>query len=374
MLTLPGFMQQQLEALKISGNLRHLPCPGAGLEDFSSNDYLGLSRCSTLNDFFLEEVRQFSSHSLGSTGSRLLTGNSFFAEMLEKEIADYHQSESALFFNSGYTANLSLFATLPKKNDTIITDNCIHASVIDGCRLSYAKRLHFRHNDLTDLEQKLRKAQGTCYVAVESLYSMEGDIAPLKEISTLCKKYGALLIVDEAHAAGVYGMGLVQEAGLEKDVFARVITYGKAFGTHGASITGSSLLKQYLINYARPFIFTTAPSLNQLLAVRCAYAHIKSHSQIALELHENIGLFRSLMSKLLSVNPGPIQLIQIPGNESVMRASAHLIQAGFDVRAVRSPTVPKGKERLRICLHSFNSSNSIIKLCEHLHRLISPDQ
>ena len=298
MLIVPDFMQQQLEALNSSGNLRHLSCPAPGLEDFSSNDYLGLSRCTTLNDLFIEKTRQFPGHSLGSTGSRLLTGNSFFAEMLEKEIADHHESESALFFNSGYTANLALFAALPKKNDTIITDNCIHASVIDGCRLSYAKRLHFRHNDLTDLEQKLRKAQGTCYVAVESLYSMEGDVAPLKEISSLCKKYGALLIVDEAHAAGVYGMGLVQEEGLEKDVFARVVTYGKAFGTHGASISGSSLLKQYLINYARPFIFTTAPSLHQLLAVRSAYAHIKSNPKIALKLQEKIGLFRSLMSKL----------------------------------------------------------------------------
>jgi 8-amino-7-oxononanoate synthase len=363
-------MQLELDALKAQGYLRSLTPTVSGLEDFSSNDYLGFSRSVSLKALFEQKLQQFPAAFFGATGSRLLSGNTDFADSLERAIAHYHHAESALFFNSGYTANLSLFATLPRKNDTIITDSCIHASIIDGCRLSYAKRLHFRHNDLDDLKRKLQRVQGTCYVVIESLYSMDGDIAPLNAINTLCKEYGALLVVDEAHAVGVYGMGLVQQEGLEQDVFARIVTYGKALGTHGASIVGSAVLTQYLINNARPFIFTTAAPFHQLLAVQCAYEHLLAQSQLATVLAQKITVFKNLMPQSYLSNPGPIQLIQVPSNDAVLKAAKRLCELGLDVRAIRSPTVPVGKERLRICLHYFNSDLAIEQLSRELYPFI----
>ena len=189
-------------------------------------------------------------------------------------LADFHKAESGLIFNSGYDANLGLFSCIAKKEDTLICDELIHASIIDGCRLSYANRFRFAHNDVEDLEDKLRRSKGNIFVAVESVYSMDGDMAPLKEIAAVCKKYNASLIVDEAHATGLFGdqgRGLVSQHGLEQEVFARVHTFGKALGCHGAVILGSETLRNYLVNFARSFIFTTALPVHSLIAVKCAY-------------------------------------------------------------------------------------------------------
>jgi 8-amino-7-oxononanoate synthase len=225
------FINERLQNRAAQGLLRKLPLQQS-LTDFCSNDYLGLSRSESLKIKVFEALQTYQGMPLGATGSRL--------------------------FNSGYTANLALFSCLPQKGDTIIIDELIHSSVIDGCRLSFANRVKFKHNNLQSLEEKIKKARGNCYVAVESVYSMDGDLAPLIEIAALCKTYGALLIVDEAHAFGVFGKGLVHLAGLTRDVFAVVITFGKALGAHGAAILGSQLLRSYLVNFARPFIYSNA--------------------------------------------------------------------------------------------------------------------
>lgn len=207
-------------------------------------------------------------------GSRLLSGNTAFAEELEKYIAQYHHAEAALLFNSGYNANLGLFSALGRKGDTILYDELIHASVHDGMRLSKAECKPFAHNNTVQLKQLLKETTAPVFVAVKSVYSMDGDFAPLKEIGALCKKYNASLIVDEAHATGIFGekgKGLVTELGLENEVFARLITYGKAMGCHGAAVVGSTLLKNYLTNFARSFIYTTAAPLTNLYAIKSAY-------------------------------------------------------------------------------------------------------
>ncbi|MFA6946589.1 MAG: pyridoxal phosphate-dependent aminotransferase family protein, partial [Pedobacter sp.] len=245
------FISETLEQRRLNNSLRSLKQEN-DLTDFCSNDYLGFSRSGELKLLFEKELKNFPEYHLGSTGSRLLAGNDSFTEDLEQEIAVFHDAESALLYNSGYDANIGLFASLPQRGDTIISDEFIHASIIDGIRLSHATRFVFKHNDLTGLEQKLKLSKGRKFIAVESVYSMDGDEAPLKEITKLAKQYHAALIVDEAHATGIfgeYGRGLVHELGLCGDVFARVITFGKGLGTHGAVILGSSQLRPYLINF-----------------------------------------------------------------------------------------------------------------------------
>ena len=343
------------------------------LYDFSSNDYLGFARSPELKKAINEELEKHPLSLLGSTGSRLLSGNTEFAEQLEEDLALIHQAEHGLIFNSGYTANLALISSLPQKNDTIICDELIHASVIDGARLSHAKRLKFRHNDLNDLEKKIRISTGQCYVAVESVYSMDGDLADLIHIAILCRDLNAHLIVDEAHAFGVFGTGLVDLLHLHHAVFARVITFGKALGLHGAIILGSSLLRDYLINFARPFIYTTAPSFAQLLPVRLAYQHLLSrpHDQLALQRKSSL-LKDNMPARTIlpgSLNPSAIQCVYPGSNAAVVHLGSQLQKRGFDVKAIRSPTVAAGTERLRICVHLHNTDEEILALCDHFHQL-----
>jgi 8-amino-7-oxononanoate synthase len=265
------------------------------LYDFSSNDYLGFARSRGLKQNIMNELLGYPLSLLGATGSRLLSGNTEFAEQLEKELATIHQAENGLIFNSGYTANLALFSSVPQKNDTVICDELIHASVIDGARLSLAKRLKFRHNDLEDLEKKIKLSTGQCYVAVESVYSMDGDLADLLHIAKLCRDYDARLIVDEAHAFGVLGTGLVDLLKIQQAVFARVVTFGKALGLHGAIVLGSELLRDYLINFARPFIYSTAPSFSELLPLKLAYKHLLTHPQAQVLLQHKSSLLKANM-------------------------------------------------------------------------------
>jgi len=337
------------------GTLRSLSC-FEDMTDFFSNDYLGLSRQPV-------EVKDDGS---GSTGSRLISGTSNAALSCESFLADYFGAAAALVFNSGYDANLGFFGSVPQKGDTIIYDQLIHASVRDGIRLSYAKALSFAHNSLEDLEKKLRLAEGTMYVAVESLYSMDGDLSPLKEISDLCALYKAYMIVDEAHAAGVLGKGLVDELGISDLVFARLVTFGKAYGAHGAAIFGSLQLKDYLVNFARSFIYTTAlpPSAYHLIQQRCAVDLASLQDQ----LQQNIRIFRKMISseRLYSDARSPIQIIPI-GDITKTRVLAEKLQdSGFAVKPIYSPTVPRGEERIRICLHAFNTEEEITHLVANL--------
>lgn len=217
-----------------------------GLVDFTSNDYLGFAKDEALLELVEKEFQELSS--LGSTGSRLLSGNSQYAEELETRIAAFHNAESALLLNSGFDANYGLLSSLPYRGSTIFYDELVHASIHDGIRASKADSVSFKHNDVADLEKALSLIEGLKYVVVESVYSMDGDFAPLAEIVALCEKYDAGLIVDEAHATGVIGKngeGLVQHLGLQNKCLARVHTFGKALGAHGAVILGSTDLKSF---------------------------------------------------------------------------------------------------------------------------------
>jgi 8-amino-7-oxononanoate synthase len=340
------------------------------LIDLSSNDYLGFARSAELAETISRFDADHKSAFNGSTGSRLLSGNIAFAEELEQHIASYHKAPAALIFNSGYDANVGLFSCIARKGDMVIYDELIHASVHDGIRLNHADAFKFRHNDLTHLEERLKAGTGNLFVAVESVYSMDGDLAPLEEIAVLCEKYNANLIVDEAHATGVIGAGgrgQVSKLGIEEKVFARVHTFGKALGVHGAAVTGNSTLRDYLINFSRAFIYTTALPFHSLAAIKCAYDHLEKHGDAeAAKLQELIRLFKQKLGGSAGSieSPSPVQCVVVPGNGEVKMASKALQEAGFDVRPILSPTVPKGAERLRICLHSFNTADEVAQAAE----------
>jgi len=310
----------------------------------------------------------------GAAGSRLLSGNIQYAEDLEQQIAIYHQSEAGLLFNSGYDANLGLLSSLAQRGDTVILDELVHASIIDGARLSYANRYSFRHNDLESLETKLKLSKGNCYVVVESVYSMDGDVSPLVEILSLTEKYNAALIVDEAHAVGLYPKGLVCELGLQHRIFARVITFGKALGSHGAIVLGSNNLRKYLINFARSFIYTTAAPFHQLAAIKMAYQLLENSREAIFCLKKNIELFKQQVSTgknfILLNSDSAIQCIVLKSNEMAREAAKQLKMNNFDVRPILSPTVAQGTERIRICLHSFNTENELTLLAVTLNKFI----
>jgi len=337
------------------------------LIDFCSNDYLGFSR----------NLKIKPSNYLGSTGSRLISGNSSQFELLEAKIAEFHQAEAGLAFNSGYDANIGLFSCIADKGDTIIYDQYIHASMRDGIRLSNARSFAFEHNNIDALERKLQQASGTILVAIESIYSMDGDEAPLEKIVALCEKYEAEIILDEAHATGVLGKngeGLAQRLNLESKLFARVHTFGKAMGCHGAIILGSENLKQYLINFARSFIYTTALSEHSLNAIESAYNQLGNSAQERENLQSNIQLFQDLLSEDLKSkmiqNTSPIQCILVSGNKAVKKVENELRLRGFDIKAILYPTVEEGKERIRICIHSFNTAEEIKSFVESLEELL----
>lgn len=362
-----------------NGLLRRLETP-SGLADFCSNDYLGFARSPLLQQRIAEKTATLKTNGTwheGSGGSRLLAGNTAFAEQLETGIAAFHGAEAALLFNSGYDANIGFYSCVPQRGDTILYDELVHASIRDGIRLSAAKAWHFPHNDLGALEDLLKRATGSVYVAVESLYSMDGDEAPLRELAALCEKYNAALCVDEAHAGGVFGengSGLCNAAGISAQVFARLFTYGKAFGCHGAAIAGPAVLRNFLVNFSRAFIYTTALPLHSLVAIQAAYELMPHAGQERKQLQEHIVYFKTRLSagttRLLPA-AGPIQCIMKPGNENV-RKLAHTIRhptmynTGFDVKAILSPTVAAGAERIRICLHAFNTRTELEQLTELL--------
>ncbi len=352
-------LQDKLNKRIDEGTLRSLSSFD-GYIDFYSNDYLGFSKLKSTSD----------APTFGSTGSRLISGTSKEALKAESYLAEFFESKAALVFNSGYDANLGFFSSIPQRGDLVLYDEFIHASIRDGVRLSFANSKSFKHNDLNDLESKLAQFEGVKYVVVESLYSMDGDISPLLKISELCEKYKVYLIVDEAHSGGVFGengKGLVYQLNLQSKIFARLITFGKAFGSHGACILTHQNVKDYLINFSRSFIYTTALPPE-------AYSRIVSILQNELieeeqkNLYENIAYFRSKIDskKCVSDEKSPIQLIKI-GDIVKTKVIAEKIQAiNLAVKPIFSPTVPVGSEGIRICLHSFNTKEEIDKLIQVL--------
>lgn len=357
-------LQQRLDEKESAGLLRKL-VDTSGFIDFCSNDYLGFSKK------ILHNVNPLPS---GATGSRLVTGNSALAEATEKIIANFHHAEAALIFNAGYMANVGLFSSIASKNDTIISDEYIHASIIDGIRLSYATRYKFKHNNIEDLEKKLQLATGQIFVAVESIYSMDGDEAPLEAIVELCKKYSALLVVDEAHAIGVFGNkgeGLVCKYNLQNDVYACVYTFGKALGLHGAVVTGSKVLRNHLINNARSFIYATALPPHTYLQIQEAYTLLPLADRNS--LYELINYFRESAKNIKEVkftdSHSPIQAIIIGDNFKAKALAEKLANKSIYAKAILSPTVPIGTERLRICLHTFNTTKQIDVLINEIKKM-----
>jgi len=371
----PIFLKQSLDKREAQNALRKLSL-NSGMIDFCSNDYLGFAKSLELKSAIEKEYNSISTPSNGSGGSRLLAGHTLFVEQLENKIASFHAASAGLIYNSGYDANVGLFSAIGQKGSTIIYDELIHASVHDGIKLSSATAFMFKHNDVTHLEERLKIAEGIVYVAVESIYSMDGDDAPLKEICKLCKKYNANLIVDEAHATGVTingGKGRVQEYALEQEVFARVHTFGKALGCHGAIILGTELLRNYLINYSRSFIYTTALPLHSLVAIQESYRLLENAQTKIDALHELVSYFKNGLKQASPISfvesQSPIQCLLISGNEAVKKLAQVLQANNLDIRPILSPTVPKGKERLRVCLHSFNTISEINQLFKVLHEL-----
>jgi 8-amino-7-oxononanoate synthase len=346
--------------------------PETSLVDFCSNDYLGFARSLELKEKIDTEINGLQHYLNGSTGSRLLSGNLSYTEDLEQQIAKFHQAGSGLIFNSGYDANVGLFSCLPQRGDTIVTDELIHASIIDGARLSHANRYTFKHNDLESLEAKLIQAKGNCYVVIESVYSMDGDTPLIADILSLTEKYNAALIVDEAHAVGLYKYGLICELGLENRVFARIITFGKALGCHGAIVLGSNALREYLINFARSFIYTTAASVHQVASIKMAYQMLNEADELINALKNNIKLFNQHVRppvQPLIPSVSAIHCLPVYGNHNARTVAAQVQNAGLDVRAILSPTVPAGEERLRICLHAFNTAEEMNLLMDTLNHI-----
>jgi len=365
-------LAEQLTQRETAGTRRRLTLPAAGLVDFSSNDYLGLSSHPAVQT----ALQHATTEAAGSTGSRLLTGNSAAAEALEARLAQFHRAEAALLFNSGYAANLGFFSAVPRRGDTILYDDASHASVKDGIRGSFATAWSFRHNDLADLERRVARATGAVFVAVEALYSMDGDMAPLPKLAALCRERGLYLVVDEAHTNGLYGPqgeGLVAALELETDVFARILTFGKALGSQGAAITGPAVLRDYLLNFSRPFIYTTALPPLTVAGLSAAYALLPNLTTERAQLFELSEYLKTSLNAVAGLHvPSashiihPVFFTEQAGPAHVRHVAAIAQQAGFDVRAIVAPTVSVGTERLRLIVHSFNTKEQIDRLAEVL--------
>jgi len=365
-------LNKLLQQREDKGLLRSLPL-NKHLIDFCSNDYLGFARDEELKKRVLQRF-DTSEFKVGSTGSRLISGNSSFVEELEAKVAAFHDAEAALIFNSGYDANLGFFSCVPKKGDTVIYDELIHASIRDGIRLGLAKSYSFKHNDVSDLKKKIALAEGDVFVVVESVYSMDGDSSPLRDICEL----DVNVVVDEAHSAGVYGEkgeGMVCALHLQNKVFARLVTYGKAFGAHGAAILGSQILKTYLINFARPFIYTTYGSDFSLLVIDEVYEELKKSKEKREKVFEINRYFLSQLSKLnLKENfiesESLIHCVLVQGNLACKTLEKNLFNKGISVKAILYPTVPEGLERLRISIHQHNLKKEIDELLFFLNKSI----
>ncbi|MFM2230490.1 MAG: 8-amino-7-oxononanoate synthase [Bacteroidota bacterium] len=377
----PSKLQHKLQQRKDENALRQLPVYGNRV-DFSSNDYLGFAQNSALFEAVHDFLTVRNSNINGATGSRLISGNHTLYTETEKLIAQFHQAESALIFNSGYDANVGFFSAVPQRGDVILYDELCHASIRDGLQLSKAKFFKFSHNNPEDLQVLLEKwnAQRTAdhhfeiYVALETVYSMDGDTPPLEEIVQLCEHYKALLVVDEAHALGVmgeYGEGVAQYLQVHSRIFARIVTFGKGLGCHGAAVLGSQDLQTYLVNFARSFIYTTGLSPHAVATIHVAYQFLQ-HEQATVKalqtriVHMNQEVKRLGLQPLFVYSKSAIHCAIVPGNEKVRHVAQTLQTAGFEVKPILSPTVPEGQERLRICLHAYTPMESITSLLELL--------
>jgi 8-amino-7-oxononanoate synthase len=374
----PDLLSNKLIQRIERNSLRELPFR-ANLIDFASNDYLGLSKSDSIFKSTHEYLLETNCLENGATGSRLLSGNHKLYKETEDYLAAYHDTESALVFNSGYDANVGFFSSVTQKGDLILYDELCHASIRDGIIMSNAKSYKFNHNDCEDLEKLiLRNPDTVIYIVTESVFSMDGDTPNLEEVIAVSNKYNCYLVVDEAHALGVLGAkgeGLVQHLNLQNQVFARIVTFGKGLGCHGAAILGSKELSTYLVNFARSFIYTTGLSPHSVATILIAYTYLNSNNLFVDALRENIIHFNQEknmvgLKQLFVRSKSAIQSAIIPGNEKVKNIAVQLQEKGFDVKAILSPTVPEGQERLRFCIHSYNTKEEISEVMQLLSTFV----
>ena len=362
-----GELQAELRELEAREQRRSLAeIHGTNL---CSNDYLELSRHPALKEAVERAVRD--AKHIGGTGSRLLSGHAAAWEQLEEEFAEFAGTEAALYFGSGYLANLGLLTALQKKDDLVFSDALNHASLIDGMRLSGARKIIYPHRDLNTLEGGLRKharERGRKLIVTESVFSMEGDIAPVTEIMKLAERYGAGVIVDEAHATGVQGpagRGIAVRDGIAQQLAAAVHTCGKALASTGAFVCGSAALKEHLINHARTFIFSTAmpPYMGEQIraALRLARGMDREREGLMAKARR---LASGLRSGGWDTGRSETQIVPliIGKNEAALSAAEHLQSQGFAARAVRPPTVPPGSARLRFSLTCGISDDELLRL------------
>jgi len=379
---LPLKLEKRLQKRKNDNSFRKLLSYRREI-DFSSNDYLGLASSEKIYNQAHQILKENKLLRNGATGSRLLSGNHVLYDITENYLAEFHQTEAALIFNSGYDANIGFFASVPKRGDLIFYDELVHASIRDGISMSNARAYKFDHNNPENLQNKLSKLEkaedSEIYIVTESVFSMDGDIAPLENFTKISEKFGAFLIVDEAHSTGIFGErgeGLVQELGIQHKVFARVNTFGKAPGCHGAVILGSKSLKEYLVNFSRSFIYTTALPPHAVATILAVYQQLEKGILQIQQLENNIQFFRNEVSlnnlaEDFLESKSAIQSCIIPGNDRVKNIADRLKKEGFGVKPILSPTVPEGRERLRFCLHSFNSEEEISRVLKILAKLLA---
>ncbi|KAL3495512.1 pyridoxal phosphate-dependent transferase [Aspergillus germanicus] len=364
--------------------------------DFSSNDFLSLSTSPGLRARLLNHLQQAPPlHPFASGGSRLLDGNSAYAENLENFIAEFHNAPNGLLFNSGFDANVGVLSTIPQPGDIIVYDELIHASAHEGMRLSRAgKRVKFSHSSPEALEAvlqaeisadpQLRDGHRNVFIVVESVYSMDGDVAPIGDFLEVAERLlpckNGHFIVDEAHATGVFGprgAGVVQQLGVEDRIFIRMHTFGKALASHGAIVLCCSDTRDYLINYARTLIYTTALGFPFLASIRSAYELLAEGetAQLQRRLGQLIIYFRTRLESLSAWGPSVLEVDHFTNSpifslrSQVPRELASVCQQeGYIVRAIMPPTVPAGKERVRVCLHAGNTMEEIDGLIETIQK------
>ena len=348
-------VRQQFGELDALG-LRRRCRPPQGI-DLSSNDYLGLATHPVIKERIGKAVM---TEGCGSTGSRLLRGHRNCFSQIERRFARWKDAEDALYFSSGYLANVAALSTFLEEDDVVFSDELNHASLIDGLRLSKARRVVFRHADVYELAGLIERenaARGQKFLVTESLFSMDGDEAPLADYAALCRATGTALIIDEAHAVGIYGpsgSGLIEETGIQDDVLLSINTAGKALGVAGAFIAGPSWAIDYLVQKARPFIFSTAPPPAIAEALDAALDCVEEEPGRRTKLIERSVFLRELLGRGgVAVGSGCSQIIPIVigDNEDAAMVAERLQEQGFDVRAIRPPSVPQGTARLRVSIN-----------------------
>jgi 8-amino-7-oxononanoate synthase len=365
-------LRRELDALEAEGRRRRMR-PPRGI-DLVSNDYLGLADDPRL----IERMRAALAHvGAGAGGSRLLRGHHDYFEASEERLAAFSGSEAALLFSSGYAANLGLLTTIMGRDDLVLSDALNHASLIDGIRMSGARKHVFPHLDLAAVERVLRTPRPRrTFIVTESVFSMDGDLAPLGELAYLADAHGALLVVDEAHATGLYGgrgSGRVEELGLRQRVLATVHTGGKALGSGGAWISGSRLLCDMLVNRARSFIFSTAPLPVLTAALDAAIEIVQAEPARRIEVHRKAELLRAALRANgadCGASASPIVPVMVGANDAAVALQEGLLAAGFDARAIRPPTVPAGTARLRVTVRYPIADEDLSRFAGEAGRLL----